>query len=87
MSQTAERTAEEQADEGTGPLQLMCAWCRRLKDGRGAWTVRALDTVTKPVSHGICPACEAEALDAAERRCAPAAAKEVRTADSLRPGG
>lgn len=38
------------------PLTLVCAWCNRVRIG-GEWVQ---SSACLPVSHGICPSCEAE---------------------------
>lgn len=67
---TARREAGPAGDAQAGSaglLWLMCAWCRRMKDDDGGWGATTRDVSERSISHGICPECEAQTLDAAER--------------------
>lgn len=49
------------------PLLSMCAWCRRIKDATGEWRSGRAGEASQPITHGICPQCERQTLEAAER--------------------
>jgi hypothetical protein len=40
-------------------MTTVCAWCGKYKDRAGNW-VEQLDSISEPLTHGICPSCAAE---------------------------
>lgn len=50
-----------------GSLLRMCAWCRRVRTSAGDWAAEEPVSSAQPITHGICPQCERQALEAAAR--------------------
>lgn len=53
----------------TGVALLQCAWCLKVKDGAGNYTIQ-VDRKFYTASHGICSSCAAEWLGEDEQQAA-----------------
>lgn len=51
--------------KGRRQVICMCAWCRRIRNGKGVWKepeASIKETSRIMVTHGICPACARKLL-------------------------
>lgn len=60
------RTLPPRAARTAAPRVRQCAWCGRVMDGQGRYTLAPSQRVAA-ATHGICPSCKQAMLDEALR--------------------